>query len=74
MTAKITLMQLHTMLMNEQQWLNALQSQDDITDSTIASMNVTRKNIRNLQMRIANRERYDVMRSLGLKKTPYGWE
>ena len=30
--------------------------------------------IRKLQSRIANRERYDAMRSLGLVKTPYGWE
>jgi len=34
----------------------------------------TKKAIRNLQSRIANRERYDALRSLGLKKTPYGWE
>jgi hypothetical protein len=30
--------------------------------------------IRKMQSRIANRERYDAMRSLGLVKTPYGWE
>jgi len=30
--------------------------------------------MRKLQSRIANRERYSAMRSLGFVKTPYGWE
>lgn len=45
----------------------------DLTRTLEARENAKKK-LRKLQSRIANRERYDAMRSLGLTKTPYGWE
>jgi hypothetical protein len=43
-----------------------------IEDANLRTM--IRSKITALQSRIANRERYDALRSLGLVKTPYGWE
>ncbi len=33
-----------------------------------------RKKIQTLRSRIANRNKYQTMRDMGLTKTPYGWE
>jgi hypothetical protein len=46
-----------------------------ITNARTDGEKITLKeNVRKLQSRIANRKRYAAMRSLGLVKTPYGWE
>lgn len=39
-----------------------------------AERDAAKKQVQRLQSRIANRERYQAMRDLGLTKTPWGWE
>jgi mannitol-1-phosphate/altronate dehydrogenase len=41
---------------------------------TLEEREQAKRELRKLQSRIANRLRYDALRSIGLKKTPYGWE
>jgi len=66
MASKISIGTLQQMLVNAK--CRAENETDFIARST------ARDEVRKLQSRIANRERYDAMRSLGLVKTPYGWE
>lgn len=66
--AKQSILKLRVELISARELANTSANIDDTVRAN------AKQQVRKLQSRIANRERYAAMRSLGLVKTPYGWE